>query len=73
MDKHSKKKSAKGVKGDGEVYRKTGAKDGQRSKTGKKDAKGKTQELPKHRQSAYEEYQARYAGKPRNDVSICQC
>ena len=68
MDKNAKKRSAKGVKGDSEIYRKNGAKDSQRSKTGKKDARGKAQELPKHRQSAYEEYQARYAGPPEEKV-----
>lgn len=70
--KMDKKKSSKSVKGDSEVYRKNGAKDAQRSKTSKKDAKGKAQEHPKYRKSAYEEYQSRYAAKPETDVRIFQ-
>ncbi len=67
MDKNAKKKSGKGVKGDGEMYRRNDA-DNQHSKPGRKDAKRKTREVPKHRPSAYEEYQARYAAQPAQKV-----
>lgn len=68
MDKNAKKKSAKGVKGDSEVYRKNGEK-AKQAKASKKEPKKTVQEPPRHRQSAYEEYKNRYEAKPDTTVS----